>query len=314
MSESPLVSLKNRAPIIRRKGRASSGFLPWLLCMPTMILIFSLSVFPLLYALSISFQYNMLTDLTNSGFIGFDNYRMALADPFVFGAIKTTFVFTIIALLIELPLGTAIAFLLFKKFPLQGIARMLLLAPMACAPLAIGLIWRSMYHADFGVFTYVLTKLNIISDANLLGNPKTALGTIIIMDTWQWTPFIVFLILAALQSLPKEPYEAAQIDGASRWKIFSKLTFPLILPTIFVAFLLRLLDLIRYYDGIYALTAGGPGTATESITWYLYRIGFKYMDMGYASSISVLFLFVTIIISILALKVILKDDSSKGRA
>lgn len=292
--------------ITKKKGlRISSKALPWVLLLPSIILIFILSLYPLFYAIGESTLYHMLTDPLGKAFIGFDNYRKALADPFVATAAVKTIVFTVSALAIEIPLGTAIAFLLFKKFKLQGLVRTLLIAPMACAPLAIGLIWRSMYHPEFGVWTY-FAKFFGVEGINFLGQRSTAMMSVIIFDVWQWTPFVTFIVLAGLQSLRREPYEAANIDGASNWQVFSRLTFPMMIPLLFVAFLLRLLELIKYYDGIYALTMGGPGTSTETLSWLLYRTGFKYMDMGYASAISILFMFITIVVSVTALKFVTK--------
>jgi multiple sugar transport system permease protein len=292
--------------IQKKKGiRISSRALPWVLVAPCLTLIAILSLFPLFYAISESAQYHMLTDPMNRAFIGFDNYRKALSDPYIASATVKTIVFTLFTLLIEIPFGTAVAFLLFKKFKGQGIVRTLLIVPMACAPLAIGLIWRSMYHPEFGVYTFLL-KMFGVEGINFLGSRSTAMASLVAFDVWQWTPFVTFIVLAGLQSLRREPYEAAAIDGASRWQVFSRLTFPMLIPLLFVAFLLRLLDLIRYYDGIYALTMGGPGTATETLSWYLYRIGFKYMDMGFASSISIIFMFVAMVASVLALKWVTK--------
>lgn len=305
MSTNYEVAKSTVTPVTKRKFKISSKALPWLLIAPALIIIFAFSIFPLLYALNVSFRYRMLTDIIHEAFVGLKNYREALADPFVGGAVKKTILFTVLALVIEIPLGTAIAFLLNKKFKFQGIVRALLLIPMACAPLAIGLIWRSMYHPEFGVWTYFAKALGFQAP-NFLGNKATALMSIVVFDVWQWTPFVTFIVLAGLGALRKEPYEAAQIDGASGWQVFRHLTLPMLTPLLFVAFLLRLLDLIRYYDGIYALTMGGPGTATETISWYLYRIGFKYVNMGYASAISIVFLYFAIILSVVALRSINK--------
>ncbi|MGI6096795.1 MAG: carbohydrate ABC transporter permease [Dethiobacteria bacterium] len=137
---------------------------------------------------------------------------------------------------------------------------MLLLLPLACAPLAVGFIWRMMYHPDFGVITWLVSSLGF-NAPNFLGNRSTAMMSIIVFDVWQWTPFITFIVLAGLQSLPKEPFEAAAIDGASPFRVFRTLTLPMISQFLLVAFLLRTIDLVRLYD----FDHGGPGTATETL-------------------------------------------------
>lgn len=294
---------KTEAKIVGKRAgfKVAGRWVPWLLVAPALLVIFAFSLFPLGYALVVSFKYYCLTNLANTAWIGLDNYRKALSDPFVWEAVKKTVFFTVVALAIEMPLGTGIAFLLHRKFRGQSVVRTLLLVPMACAPLAIGLIWRSMYHPEFGAITY-LTKLLGFKPPNFLGDSSTAMFSIIAFDVWQWTPFITFIVLAGLQALRREPYEAAEIDGASGWQVFRKLTLPMLTPLLLVAFLLRLLDLIRYYDGIYALTMGGPGTATETLSWYLYRVGFKYLDMGYASAVSLIFLYAAIILSVMTIR------------
>jgi multiple sugar transport system permease protein len=303
-------SCDNPVLIKRRKFKISSKALPWLLITPTMILVFTLSVYPLVYALRVSFLNDIMSNPVGVQWAGLTNYFQSLHDPLVIGAILRTLWFTFITLVIEIPLGTAIAFLLFKKFRAQGIVRALMLLPLACAPLAIGLIWRMMYSADFGVWTYLVR--GIFGHApDFLGNTQTALGSIVVFDVWQWTPFVTFIVLAGLQSLRQEPYEAAAIDGASGWQVFTKLTLPMLRPLIFLAFLFRMIDLTRYYDGIYAMTQGGPGTATETISWFLYRMGFYQLNMGSASATSIIVLYFTLIIAVIALRMVNRATESQ---
>ncbi len=308
--ESGLKKECSPVPITKGKFRISSKALPWLLVLPAMIIVFALSLYPLGYAIRVSFQYNVLSDALHTHWVGLQNYFDAVHDPLVIGASLRTLWFTFITLLIEMPLGTAIAFLLFKKFRAQGIVRALMLLPLACSPLAIGLIWRFLYSADFGVWTY-LVRWIFGRAPDFLGSTQTALGSIVVFDVWQWTPFVTFIVLAGLQSLRQEPYEAAAIDGASGWQIFRRLTLPMLTPLLFLAFLFRLLDLVRYYDGIYAMTQGGPGTATETISWFLYRIGFYQLNMGSASASAIIVMYFVLIIAVIALKMVNKATESQ---
>jgi len=294
------------ALIKKNKGfRFSDKWISWILILPCIIVIFMLSLYPLFFAISESTRYHVLSDPMNQKFIGADNYRKALNDYQVSTATKRTILFTGEALILELLLGLIIALFLNKKFFGQGIVKALLFIPMSCSPLAIGLIWRTMYHPEFGVITFFANFLGF-EGTNFLGNRATAMNSLVVFEVWQWAPFVGILILAGLASLSREPFEAAAVDGASKWAIFSRITFPMLVPIIFIAFLLRLLDLIRYYDGIYALTMGGPGTATETLTWFLYKIGFKYMDMGYSAAVAIIFLFIVVILSILSIKQVAK--------
>ena len=289
----------------RPKYRLTGRQFAMLILLPSLFIVLSFTVFPLLYSLSVSFSYYSLIDLGRTAFIGLDNYRRAFNDPFFWSGITKTATMTIGAISLQLVFGTAIAFLLNRKFRFQGFTRMILLLPLASAPLAVGLIWRMMYHPDFGIIPWFVSQLGFQAP-NFLGSSSTAMLSIIIFDVWQWTPFVAFIVLAGLQSLPKEPFEAAAIDGASPLKVFRTLTLPMLSQFLLVAFLLRVIDLVRAYDQIFALTMGGPGTATETLAWYLYRVGFKYLDMGFASSISIVFLYVVVVLSVVAIKTIMR--------
>jgi len=293
-------------------SKFTEKYFPYILEAPALIIIFILALFPLFYALKMALHETILTNPGSHPFAGLNNFREALnKDPMVWYSLKNTAIFTVSAVSLEMVLGCAIAFLLNRKIKFQGLIRGLLLLPMACAPIAVGLVWRYMYHPDFGVFNFFCNALGL-AERNWLGDVSTAMLSLVVFDVWQWTPFIIFVVLAGLQALPREPFEAAEVDGASRWQIFKTLTFPMLAPLLIFVLILRTIDALRFYDPIYALTRGGPGTTTETITWYLYKIGFKFFNMGYASSIAFIFLYAVIILSAVLVAVLKSFSLEEG--
>jgi multiple sugar transport system permease protein len=299
-------------PDMVQKGKTkkilSDTWYSLLLITPAMLIIGFFALFPLFYAINIAFRYADLTSpIGIGGFVGLDNFRFALNDRFFWSSTRVTVIFTVAAVSIEMVLGIAIAFLLHGAKWFKGIVRSVLLLPLASAPAAVGLIWRYMYHPEFGVYGYYLnhnpiSERFLSSEINLLGNLSFALPSVILYDIWQWTPFVAIIVLAALQSLPKEPFEAAELDGATTLQVLRRLTFPMLAPVLTLVFLLRTIDALRLYDAVYSLTRGGPGTATETLTFYLYRMGLVKFRMDQASAIALLFLYVSIIITIIALR------------
>jgi multiple sugar transport system permease protein len=152
-----------------------------------------------------------------------------------------------------------------------------------------------------------------LPERNWLGNVKLAMASVIVFDIWQWTPFVALIVLAGLQSLPKEPFEAAELDGASTWQVLRRLIFPMLAPVLTLVFVLRAIDAIRLYDAIVSLTHGGPGTATETLTYYLYRLGMKFFRLDQASAISLLFLYVTIVFTGVVLRSMMRAQAERAR-
>jgi multiple sugar transport system permease protein len=169
-----------------------------------------------------------------------------------------------------------------------------------------------MYHPDFGVYNAIMSAVGL-PERNWLGAVHLAMPSVILFDVWQWTPFVALIVLAGLQSLPKEPFEAAELDGASTWQVFRRLIFPMLAPVLTLIFVLRTIDAIRLYDAIVSLTHGGPGTATETLTYYLYRLGMKFFRLDQASAISLLFLYVTIIFTGVVLRSMMRTQAERAR-
>jgi multiple sugar transport system permease protein len=305
----PKTSASDRAP----KRAMSDTRYSILLITPAMLIILFFALFPLGYAITLSLRHVDLTSAVGIGpFVGLDNYRFALNDKFFWQAARRTFTFAVFAVGIEMVLGIAIAFLLNGLLWGKGVVRSLLILPLAAAPAAVGLVWRYMYHPDFGVYNAIMSALGL-PERNWLGAVHLAMPSVILFDVWQWTPFVALIVLAGLQSLPKEPFEAAELDGAPTWQVLRRLTFPMLAPVLTLIFVLRTIDAIRLYDAIVSLTHGGPGTATETLTYYLYRLGMKFFRLDQASAISLLFLYVTIIFTGVVLRSMMRAQAERAR-
>jgi len=305
----PKTSASDRAP----KRAMSDTRYSILLITPAMLIILFFALFPLGYAITLSLRHVDLTSAVGIGpFVGLDNYRFALNDKFFWQAARRTFTFAVFAVGIEMVLGIAIAFLLNGLLWGKGVVRSLLILPLAAAPAAVGLVWRYMYHPDFGVYNAIMSALGL-PERNWLGAVHLAMPSVILFDVWQWTPFVALIVLAGLQSLPKEPFEAAELDGASTWQVLRRLIFPMLAPVLTLIFVLRTIDAIRLYDAIVSLTHGGPGTATETLTYYLYRLGMKFFRLDQASAISLLFLYVTIIFTGVVLRSMMRAQAERAR-
>jgi multiple sugar transport system permease protein len=175
-----------------------------------------------------------------------------------------------------------------QKFPLRGFLRGLFIMPMMATPVAIALVWTMMFHPQLGVLNYLLSLIGLPAQLWVF-DPGTVIPSLVLVETWQWTPLVMLIVLGGLAALPIEPYESAMIDGANFWQRFRYITLPLILPFIFIAGMIRLIDALKSFDIIFAITQGGPGNASETINLYLYSVAFVYYDVGYGSAIALVF-------------------------
>ena len=266
-------------------GVLDGGVVPLLLT-PSLVLLLLILVGPFFYMVGASF-----TDLSFSipgrdgNFVGFDNYRRLVRDdPVFWSSFLLTLRFVVWAVVVEFVLGFALALLLYhhvrrRRFLLTG-----LLVPMMLAPVAVGLIWKLLLQGDFGMLTYYLRAIGVIDVRTaLLSSPDLVLATIVAIDVWQWTPFVTLVMLAGLLSLPREPFEAAVMDGARPYQVFRDVTLPLLRPIIALVLLLRGIDAFKEFDKVFILTGGGPGSATELLSIYTYRVNFKNWDLGYGA-------------------------------
>lgn len=305
--------LKQTARAAPKKQLFSDTVYSVLLIAPALVLILFFALIPLGYAINVSFRFADLTSPRGvDNYVGLENYHFVLNDDFFWEAAQRTLFFAVIAVAVEMIAGVAIAFLLHEMRWFKGITRSLIILPLAASPVAVGLIWRNMYHPDFGVYNYLVSLLGI-SEQNWLGDPDLAMYSVIIFDVWQWTPFVILITLAGLQALPKEPFEAAQLDGASTWRVLRTLTFPMLTPVLTLVFVLRTIDAIRLYDAVFSLTSGGPGTTTEVLTYYLYRTGLRFFRMDRASAMALLFLYVTVVFTGLVMRRFMRNIAARTR-
>lgn len=254
----------------------------------------------------------------DGNFVGFDNFRRLMRDPLFWDSFLLTVRFTVVAVAIELVLGFAIALLLFHQLERRRLVLTLLMVPMMLAPVAIGLIWKLLLQGDFGMMTYYLRKVGLLGDQQvLLSNPDLVMPAIVAIDVWQWTPFVVLVMLAGLMSLPREPFEAAVMDGARPAQILRDVTLPLLRPIIALVVLLRGIDAFKEFDKVFILTGGGPGTATELLSIYTYRMNFKDWDLGYGAACAFMVYFVVLILCAIFYKAVFWQEGrsrAKGRA
>ena len=273
----------------------------WLIA-PAIFLLLLIGLFPLVYTLIVSFQNINLIDVDTS-FQGLLNYKQLFDDRRLWESILHTLIFMVIALPIELVLGMLLALLCLERLPGKQIFVALLILPTVISPIVAGAAWRLLFDNRFGPINQIISWF--------AGEPVTILWTvnpsfvypaILITEIWQWTPFMFLLLLAALSNVDRSQMEAAEIDGASYWRIFFKIMLPAIKPVMLIAILIRALDLFRLFDMVWALTKGGPGTRTETISIYAYIQGFRQFETSYTAAIAFLVIILLSIVVIIALR------------
>lgn len=267
----------------------------------SLLLVFGL--YPILYSLWLSF-YKRNPATRKETFLPSYNWEKLFADDRVWDAIQITFTYAFVALALQLILGLAIALLLDSDKKGFGVLRALMTLPLVVPPAVTGMMFLLMYDSSFGVISNALYSLNLLSpSAPILGTGSTALWGVIVADTWQWTPFMVLIMLAGLRALPKEPFEAASIDGATAIQSFIHLTLPMMSKIIALAVLIRGIDLFRIFDYVKVMTDSGPGTATETLTAYAGTVYFKSANFPYASTVALGTLILVLLTATLFIKI-----------
>lgn len=287
-------------------GQWVDRHLKHLFILPSVIFVFAMIVFPLAYTIYLSFTDARRSTTRPHDFIGFENYlTLLLTDERFWPALGRTFAFTLAALIVETILGVAIAMLLRRPFRGEGIARVFILLPMVTTPVAVGMMWKLMFEPTIGFANTFISWFGI-APQGWLSNSSQALGTLVFVDVWQWTPMVALIVLAGLSTLPEEPDEAARVDGASALQRFVYITLPLCAPTLLAAVMLRSIDALKTFDIIYATMGRGGGSSNEAETLNIlaYSYSFDYAKYGLSSAVLVLFLI--IIIAVIASIMILR--------
>ena len=270
-------------------------WLYWALIAPTAVFALAMTILPLGYSLLTSFHEYRLGKPPL--FVGVQNYVNLLRDSNFHESLVTTLVFTVVATGMEFVLGLGLALLLKEEFRFQSVIRSSLIIPMVIAPVVVGIIWRLLYNADVGLFSFAVQALTG-KNLSVLSSTALALPALILVDIWEWTPFMFLILLAGIQSLPQEPFEAARVDGASPWNVFVHLTLPMLRPVIVVAILIRALDAFTVFDQVFVLTQGGPGTATEVATLMIYKTAFRFSQYGYGAAMAMALLVMVMFFSV----------------
>ncbi len=283
---------------------------PILYLLPAILILAVVVLYPVLNALYVSFfQWDLATG-NKMFFIGWQNYRETLGDVYYWSAIGRSLMFVLMVVPTELLLGTLIAILLNNDIKGRRILRVLFILPMMITPVVVTILWKIIYNNQFGILNWILSLVGI-SPQVWLGNPQLAMFSVALVDIWQNTPFIILLVLAGLQVIPGDVYQAAEIDGADGWQSFRFVTLPYLSGTLFLGAIFRVVDSFRVFDIIYVLTKGGPGRVTEVISLYTYKTGFSLFKFGLSASQSMLLMLLTLIVAIPLIIGLLSNISSR---
>ncbi|AHK02335.1 multiple sugar transport system permease protein [Agrobacterium tumefaciens] len=297
------MSIENtKTGVSRKEGSRPARLAPnyWPFVIPALVVISAVIVFPWVFTLWMSVHRWTLGQ--EQSFIGFDNYIRLASDVRFWESLWHTLIYTVLSVVAPLFLGTLAALVFDAQFPLRGFLRGVFVMPMMATPVAIALVWTMMFHPQLGVLNYLLSFIHI-GPLEWIYNQSTVIPSLVLVETWQWTPLVMLIVLGGLAAVPREPYESAEIDGANAWQKFRYLTMPMIAPFLMIAVIIRSIDAVKSFDIIYAMTQGGPGTASETINIYLYNTAFSYYDIGYGSAMAVVFFIIIVALSFVLLMV-----------
>jgi len=279
---------------VRRK-RAGLAF-----ALPGLSVLVAVVAFPLGYALFLSFtRYSFIRP--NYDFVGLNRYLEAIEEFYFRKSVLTSVFYVLTTVSLSLCFGFILALLLYQKLPLKGFHYFAMSLPMLIAPVGVGLIWKMILHPELGILSYLFGR------RDFLGDPRYALFTLAFVDVWQQMSFVALVFLAGLRSLPKEPFEAAVVDGANFWQILRYITIPLLTPIIAVLLIYQTVVEIKTYDLVYVLTKGGPGVSTDLISYYIYRKAFLGLDLSGGSAMAYILLCFSLILIFLYYRILLKS-------
>ena len=280
----------------------------WLFLGPCVVYLLIFSIYPLIHSLRLSF-----TDLSGAGgsgkWVGLANYASLLSDPQFWNAARNSAIMVALAVAVQVVLGVALA--MFFNLQLRGawIVRGILLLPMLMTPIVVGVMWRALLNPDWGIIDWAIRKLGLVPP-DWLGSVDMAIITLVLVDSWQWTPFVLIIVFARLQALPQEVFEAAKVDGAGPWVTFRKVTLPMLMPAIVFAAVFRAVDAFRSFDLIYGLSYGGPARGTTTLSFLAFQNGFQFQNYGYAAAVA----YAMLLILAVGMTVILRYVHIRGGA
>jgi len=288
-------------------NKRSNSLFFTLIFLPAFLVVLFLTVYPVLNTVILSFfKYNYLSD--DRGFIGLKNFITIGSDTIFQTAFLNTILFSVVATFFEVGLGIFLALMFFGEFRGKRTFMIIVIFPMMVSTMVICAVWKVLYHYDIGLFNYILRSIGLQPVGWLIDQSK-ALFSIILVDIWQWTPFAFLVMQAGLSSIPKEIFESSSIDGAGYMRNLFSITFPILSSQILLVVMLRTIDTFRIFGKVYALTQGGPGNSTETVSYYIYREGFSYFNLGRASASALYVLVVIFFIAMFYIKGILKEEN-----
>jgi multiple sugar transport system permease protein len=305
------------AEAVLRTGRRRRGgpfavwadrHMKWLLVAPAVLLILALTIYPLAFSIWVAFV-NYDFQIPGHAFIGLKNFEQVVTDPVAGSSLLLTAIFSTANVTLEFLLGLGLAMAMTKTFRGRGVIMLVLIIPLFISPVIVGQFWSLMLAKPYGPFDYLVSKLigGPTGISWLTGTPWMYLA-IIVADVWQWTPFMFVILLAGLTAISPELYEAAELDGVGRWRIFWHITLPQLAPLILIAVTFRLLDAVKLFDTIFVMTGGGPGTATYTASFYLYQIGFQQFHLSEATAGSWIFLIITTVLIMFLVRRLLRAE------
>jgi multiple sugar transport system permease protein len=284
------------AGVSRRVRGLSDRAIAWLFIAPTIVLLLAINIFPLIWTVWLSFT-NYRANRPNAAirYIGFDNYDSLLTDPDIWAAMQATAHFVVWTILLQTLIGFGLAYLINRRFKGHGFWTTVILVPMMLSPAVVGNFWKFLFEPQIGLFNYAVAFIARVdpSSFEMLGSVTLAPWSIIIVDTWMWTPYVMLICLAGLRSIPDYIYEAAEVDRASPWRQFWSITLPMVMPFLMLAILFRAIENFKMFDMVNLLTSGGPGSTTEVASITLKREAFEKWRTGYSSALAII-LFVTV--------------------
>ena len=296
-----------------KETRLKQKAYPYLLIAPTLIAIGIILLYPMLKGLILSFQNYVLSKPVpaNERFIGLGNYITMFQDEIFWTSLQKTFWWVVVSVSFQLVIGLVTALLLNQEFPGRALARGIVLIPWVMPSVVSGLMWAWIFDGTFGLVNDILMKLDLISqNIPWLGNPKTAFGVVIATNIWKGFPFFAISILAGLQSIPKELYEAAEIDGAGVWRRFITVTIPHLKPVIITTTVLRLIWTANTTDLIFTMTSGGPGYSTHVLALYTYLKAWSELDFGYSSAMTIILMMILLVFIGLYMRIVNKNKET----
>ena len=302
MTTTSIATAATAAP--RERRRSFRRVLPYLLSLPALLVCIGILI-PFGTAVYYSMQnYNLAFPFARS-FVWFDNYINFLSDSQFWNTVTVSLLYTFFTVGVQLLLGLGIALLLQRRTLVNNVMSLLLMLPLMIAPAIAALMWRLMTNPSFGVLSYIVGLFGL-EEFRWASDPSTALFTVVLVDTWVFTPFMMILLLAGLRALPRQPFEAAELDGVPQWFVFFRITLPMLTPYIITAALFRMLDSIQQFDIIYAMTQGGPGNALMVFQVQAYLERYQYTNVGYSAALLMVLWVITFALSNVFVKYWLK--------